>query len=88
MRPFLFQWRAPGLRPRLPAAAAPRASISSLITDRNDVWWAPKRPDETTLWESSIRLGENFFGVLEYARTPKRFPGDFRPFFNEKAAVG
>jgi len=38
-----------------------QASVSSLIADRTDLWWDPKRPDETTLWESSIRLGENFF---------------------------
>ena len=41
-----------------------RASISSLIADRTDLWWDPKRPDETTLWESSIRLGENFFDEI------------------------
>ena len=38
-----------------------RASISSLIADRTDLWWDPKRPDDTTLWDSTIRLGENFF---------------------------
>ena len=38
-----------------------RASISSLIADRTDLWWDPKRPDQTALWDSTIRLGENFF---------------------------
>jgi len=41
-----------------------RASISSLIADRTDLWWDPKKPDETTLWASSIRLGENFFAEI------------------------
>ena len=38
-----------------------QASISSLIADRTDLWWDPKRPDQTALWDSTIRLGENFF---------------------------
>ena len=38
-----------------------RASISSLIADRTDLWWDTKRPDQTALWDSTIRLGENFF---------------------------
>ena len=38
-----------------------RASISSLIADRTSLWWDPKRPDQTALWDSTIRLGENFF---------------------------
>ena len=38
-----------------------KASISSLIADRTDLWWDTKRPDQTTLWDSTIRLGENFF---------------------------
>ena len=40
------------------------ASISSLIADRTNLWWNPKRPDETTLWNSTIRLGENFFDEI------------------------
>lgn len=38
-----------------------KASVSSLIADRTDLWWDPKRPDQTALWDSTIRLGENFF---------------------------
>ena len=38
-----------------------RTSISSLIADRADLWWDPKRPGQPTLWDSTIRLGENFF---------------------------
>ena len=38
-----------------------RASISSLVADRTSLWWDPKRPDQTALWNSTIRLGENFF---------------------------
>ena len=31
------------------------------IADRGEFWWNPKRPDDRTLWESKIELGEKFF---------------------------
>ena len=37
------------------------ARLSSLVADKHEFWWDPKRPDETSLWESKIRLGEAFF---------------------------
>ena len=37
------------------------ASVSSLVADRTDFWWNPKRPTERSLWESKIELGEKFF---------------------------
>ena len=36
-------------------------SIASRIADRTEFWWNPKRPDDRTLWESKIELGEKFF---------------------------
>ena len=38
--------------------------IASHIADRGEFWWNPKRPDEGTLWESKIRLGEDFFNEI------------------------
>ena len=35
--------------------------VSSAIADRGEFWWNPKRPAESTLWESKIELGEKFF---------------------------
>ena len=35
--------------------------ITSLIAERGEFWWNPKRPDDRTLWESKIELGEKFF---------------------------
>ena len=35
--------------------------ITSPIADRGEFWWNPKRPDDRTLWESKIELGEKFF---------------------------
>ena len=35
--------------------------ISSFVADKHELWWNPKRPNESTLWESTIRLGEEFF---------------------------
>ena len=37
-----------------------QASVYSPVADRTELWWNPKRPDDRTLWESSIRLGEEF----------------------------
>ena len=37
------------------------ASVNSLVADRTELWWNPKRPDEPVLWESKIELGEKFF---------------------------
>ena len=35
--------------------------ISSQIAERGEFWWNPKRPDERSLWQSKIELGEKFF---------------------------
>ena len=40
------------------------ASVSSSVADRTAFWWNPKRPDESTLWESKIYLGEAFFNEI------------------------
>ena len=37
------------------------ASVNSPIASRTDLWWNERRPDVPTLWESKIRLGEEFF---------------------------
>ena len=36
-------------------------SVSSLIADRTEFWWNERKPNERTLWESKIELGEKFF---------------------------
>ena len=36
-------------------------SVNSLVADRTELWWNPKRPDERSLWESKIELSEKFF---------------------------
>ena len=40
------------------------ASVSSSVADRIEFWWNPKRPDEPMLWQSKIRLGEDFFNEI------------------------
>ena len=40
------------------------ASVSSLVADRTEFWWNPKRPEEPSLWDSKIRLGEDFFNEI------------------------
>ena len=36
-------------------------SVASRIADRTELWWNERRPDERSLWESKIELGEKFF---------------------------
>ena len=36
-------------------------SVNSQVADRTEFWWSTKRPDDRTLWESKIELGEKFF---------------------------
>ena len=38
--------------------------IASHIADRGEFWWDPKRPNERVLWDSKIRLGEDFFNEI------------------------
>jgi len=40
------------------------ARVSSFVADRHDFWWDPKRPNEASLWESRIELGEKFFNEI------------------------
>ena len=35
--------------------------VSSSIADRGEFWWNPGRPNQPSLWESKIELGEKFF---------------------------
>ena len=38
--------------------------VSSAIADRGEFWWNERKPDEQTLWDSKIRLGEDFFNEI------------------------
>ena len=40
------------------------SSVSSLIADRTEFWWAERSPDDAEVWQSSIRLGEEFFSEI------------------------
>ena len=41
-----------------------KASVSSQVADRTDLWWNPKLPDEPSLWDSKILLSEPFFNEI------------------------
>ena len=41
-----------------------KASVSSQVADRTDLWWNPKRPDQPSLWDSKILLSEAFFNEI------------------------
>ena len=38
--------------------------VAARVVDRGEFWWNPKRPDEPMLWQSKIRLGEDFFNEI------------------------
>ena len=40
------------------------ASVSSLVADRTEFWWSERKPDQPVLWNSKIRLGEDFFNEI------------------------
>ena len=46
------------------------ARVSSLVADHAEFWWNERKPNESSLWESKIYLGEQFFH--EITRHPER----------------
>ena len=40
------------------------ARVSSSVADRTEFWWNERKPEEPTLWESKIYLGEEFFNEI------------------------
>ena len=45
-------------------AADRETSATALVAELTDFWWNPKRPDQTGLWESKVRLSEAFFNEI------------------------
>ena len=41
-----------------------RSVGTSPIAARTEFWWNPKRPDESTLWDSKIELSEKFLNEI------------------------
>ena len=40
------------------------ARVSSSVADRTELWWNERKPDKPVLWDSKIRLGEDFFNEI------------------------
>jgi hypothetical protein len=40
------------------------------IAPEGELWWNPKRPEQTALWESWIEIGERFFQAITTAPVP------------------
>ena len=38
--------------------------VGSLVTDRMHLWWDERQPNTPVLWDSTIRLGEDFFSEI------------------------
>ena len=41
-----------------------KTTASSAIADRTELWWDYRKPDQQTLWQSRIILGEAFFNEI------------------------
>jgi hypothetical protein len=41
-----------------------KATASAPIADRTELWWDYKKPEQDTLWQSRIHLGEAFFNEI------------------------
>ena len=39
-------------------------SVGEMLATQTAFWWDPKRPDQTSLWESKIELGEKIFNEI------------------------
>ena len=37
------------------------ANINLQVTDEYQFWWEPQHPEQITLWESTVKLSQNFF---------------------------
>ena len=48
------------------------ARVSSSVADRTEFWWNERKPEEPTLWESKIYLGEEFFNEIISHPVPAR----------------
>ena len=51
---LLLEYEAPG----------GSVSVGSLIADRTAFWWDERQPDNPVLWNSTVRLGEEFFNEI------------------------
>ena len=40
------------------------ARVSSFVADKHEFWWNERKPNESSLWESKIELGEKFFNEI------------------------
>ena len=38
-------------------------AVNSVVARRTEFWWNERKPDELSLWESKIELGEDLFGA-------------------------
>ena len=40
------------------------ATVNAVIADRTVFWWSEGKPDQSSLWDSKIELGEKFFNEI------------------------
>ena len=44
--------------------------LNMLVAEASELWWNPKQPDQATLWESWVELGQKFFDTITAAPVP------------------
>ena len=40
------------------------------VAEASELWWNPKHPDQTTLWDSWVELGQKFYDAITVAPVP------------------
>ena len=48
--------------------------VFSLIAERGEFWWNERKPDQSSLWDSKIYLGEAFFNEIIRYTVPRQLP--------------
>jgi hypothetical protein len=54
---------------RTPTAEGERR-LNMPVAEASELWWDPKQPDQATLWESWVELGQKFFDTIIAAPVP------------------
>ena len=47
-----------------------KTTVNSQVSSRTEFWWNERKPDQSSLWNSKIRLGEDFFNEIIHHAVP------------------
>ena len=46
------------------------AGINMVVVEAYDLWWEPKKPDQATLWDSTLKLNQRFYDEITASSVP------------------